>query len=122
MLDETNTQVGYVLGRLFSLLYDTQIDHGKKELNRTILDTYYGSASTTPAVVFPRLLNLYRHHINKLSSKGLKVIREKQVQNVMGKLEKFPSCLSMEQQGLFALGFYHQTQELFVKKNDDKNI
>ncbi len=122
MLDEENTQVGYVLGRLFSLLYDTQTDHGKNKLNRTILDAYYGSASTTPAVVFPRLLNLYRHHINKLSSEGLKVIREKQVQNVMEKLEKFPSRLSMEQQGLFALGFYHQTQELFVKKSDDVNL
>lgn len=121
MLDETNTQVGYVLGRLFALLQKTQTD-GADNLNRTILDTYYGSASTTPAVVFPRLLNLYRHHINKLSSEGLKVIREKQVQNVMEKLEKFPSRLSMEQQGLFALGFYHQTQELFAKKTDDKNL
>lgn len=119
MLDENNTQPGYVLGRLFALLHKTQ-DADRRNLNRSICDAYYASASTSPACVFPRLLRLYRHHVIKLDV-GLRIIREKEIQAVMSLLSGFPAHLNFEQQGLFALGFYHQTQAFFTPKNNPDN-
>lgn len=114
MLDDDNTQPGYVLGRLFAVLQKTQTD-GSPNLNRTIMDSFYSSASTTPGVIFPRLLKLFRHHVAKLPL-GNKIHKEKQVQHIMGKLTAFPKSMSMEQQGLFALGFYHQTQDFYTNQ------
>ncbi|MGN0865340.1 MAG: type I-C CRISPR-associated protein Cas8c/Csd1 [Akkermansia sp.] len=119
MLDENNTQVGYVLGRLFALLQKTQ-DDALPNLNRTIRDAYYASASSSPAYVFPRLFKLYNHHVAKLEG-GRRVNREKEMQAVTALLGEFPAHLNTEQQGLFALGFYHQTQALFTKKTNPDN-
>ena len=119
MLDETNTQVGYVLGRLFALLQKTQ-DEALPDLNRTIRDAYYASASTSPAYVFPRLFKLYNHHVAKLEG-GRRINREKDMQAITALLGEFPAHLNLEQQGLFALGFYHQTQAFFTKKNNPDN-
>ena len=116
MLDETNTQPGYVLGRLLAVLDKTQCDAINPQ--RTIKDAYYGSASASPRSVFPRLMRMYRHHVNAL--KEFKVVREKQVQQIMSLLDgNIPAHLNPEQQGLFALGFYHQMQALFPTKNND---
>ncbi len=115
MLDTHNTQPGYVLGRLFAILQKTQTDALGK-INRTIQDSYYASASATPQSVFPRIMRLYRHHLAKLPNEGAKVNREKLLQEVMGQLTTFPAHLNPEQQGLFALGFYHQTQDFFTPK------
>lgn len=119
MLDETNTQPGYVLGRLFALLQKTQ-DDALPGLNRTIRDAYYASASTSPAYVFPRLFKLYNHHVDKLEG-GRRINREKDMQAITALLGDFPAHLNLEQQGLFALGFYHQTQAFFTKKNNPDN-
>ena len=120
MLDETNTQPGYVLGRLLAVLDKTQRD-ALPNLNRTIKDAYYGSASASPRSVFPRLMRLHVHHVNALENEGGKVARRKQVQDIMGLLDSsIPAHLNIEQQGLFALGFYHQMQALFQPhKNND---
>lgn len=115
MLDTHNTQPGYVLGRLFAILQKTQTDALGK-INRTIQDSYYASASATPQSVFPRIMRLYRHHLAKLPNEGAKVNREKLLQEVMGLLTTFPAHLNPEQQGLFALGFYHQTHDFFTPK------
>lgn len=114
MLDTSNTQPGYVLGRLFAVLQKTQDNAYKGGLNRTIQDSYYGSASASPQSVFPRILRLNRHHLAKIESPGLRVVREKAIQEIMGLLDSFPARLSLEQQGLFALGFYHQTQSFYT--------
>ncbi len=119
MLDENNTQVGYVLGRLFALLHKTQ-DDVSTDLNRTIRDAYYASASTSPAYVFPRLFRLYHHHVAKLEGRR-RINREKDMQAITALLGDLPAHLNLEQQGLFALGFYHQTQAFFTKKNNPDN-
>ena len=120
MLDTNNCQPGYVLGRLFAVLQKTQTD-ALGNINRTIQDTYYSSASSTPRCVFPRLMRLYRHHLAKLSHDGAKLKREKLVQEVMAPLSEFPAHLTPEQQGLFALGFYHQTQDFYLPKKQPTN-
>lgn len=117
MLDTNNTQPGYVLGRLFAALVKTQEDALGK-LNRTIKDAFYASASSTPQYVFPRILKLYLHHLAKLEG-GHRVNREKLVQEIMSLLAKIPARLNMEQQALFALGYYHQTQDFYKPKTNE---
>lgn len=114
MLDTTNTDPGYLLGRLFAVLTKTQ-EEALPGINKTIRDSYYASASATPGSVFPRLMRLYTHHIAKLKE-GHKVIRERQMQEIIDLLgTTFPSRLNLQEQGAFALGFYQQTQSFYTK-------
>ncbi len=119
MLDTNNTQPGYLLGRLFAILVKTQEDALGRNLNRTLRDGYYASASATPLVVFPRLIRLFQHHISKLDA-GLKTVRDKQMQAVMWALgNNFPVHLSLAAQGSFALGYYHQMQSFYTVNTSD---
>lgn len=121
MLDTERSESSYHLGRLFACLERAQED-ALPGLNATIKDRYFGSASTTPGTVFPRLIRLSQHHIGKLEG-GRKVVAEKRLQEIVGRLSGFPSHLNLEAQGLFAIGYYHQRQDFFTKKEpkaDDK--
>lgn len=116
MLDPNNTSEPYLLGRLFACLEKTQEDALGK-INKTIRDTYFGSACSTPASVFPRILRTYNHHLNKLEM-GHKVHRDKLVQEIYShlKAQNLPSHLSLPEQGLFSVGYYHQRNAFFTKK------
>lgn len=113
---------GYLLGRLFASLERTQ-EYANPGINATIRDRYYGSASATPAGVFPILIRLNQHHLSKLAGQkaGLAVIMQKLNGAIMDELgERFPKRLTLEQQGMFALGYYHQRNALFAgKKQND---
>lgn len=117
-LDVERTDPPYRLGRLFAVLEKTQKD-ALGDLSASIRDRYYSSASATPGSVFPRLLRTYQHHLAKLEG-GYKVNREKLVQEIMDPLTGFPAQFSLSDQGLFAIGYYHQTRNFYTKKNDDK--
>lgn len=119
-LDVSRPEPAYRIGRLLAVLDKLQAD-ALGNVNATIVDRYYASASSTPASVIPTLLRRAQHHVAKLrrESPGLGVVREKLLQEVMGGLASFPSTLTLEQQGLFALGFYHQRQDFYVKKEGD---
>lgn len=114
MLDETRPEAAYQLGRLFAVLEKAQED-ALSGINATVKDRYFGAASSTPATVFPRLIRGSQHHIHKLEG-GAKVNAEKRIQAVMERIENFPSHLNLLDQGLFAIGYYHQRQALFTKK------
>ena len=113
-LNPERPETAYQLGRLFASLEKSQED-AMPGLNATIKDRYFGSASATPGVIFPRLCRIHQHHIEKIEG-GLKVIREKLIQEIMGRIDTFPSNLSINDQGLFAIGYYHQRQYFFTKK------
>lgn len=113
-LDPSRQEPAYRLGRLFAVLEKTQQD-ALENINATIRDRFYASASATPATVFPRLLRTYQHHLAKLEG-GRKVNRERLVQEILGPLAEIPRHLSLADQGLFALGYYHQINSLFTKK------
>lgn len=110
--------VSYQLGRLFAVLEKSQED-ALGDVNASIRDRYFGTASATPAVVFPRLIRLTQHHLNKLD-RGHQISREKLMQEVCSHIETFPRHLNIEEQGLFQIGYYHQRQSLFTK--NEKNI
>lgn len=113
-LDTTRTEPAYLLGRLFAALEKTQED-ALPGINATIRDRFYGSASATPGAVFPRLLRGYQNNLSKLDG-GQKVNRDRLVQAIHGALTGFPSHLCLEDQGIFAIGYYHQRQDFFTKK------
>jgi CRISPR-associated protein Csd1 len=117
-LDKTNVDIGYRLGRLFAVLEKIQ-EEALGNLNAGICDRFYGAASTTPLTVFPRLLRLKTHHMDKLD-KGLSILREKTIGEIMEGIDGFPPHLPMEGQGRFAIGYYHQRRDFFVKSTDRK--
>jgi CRISPR-associated protein Csd1 len=116
-LDTERKDPAYRLGRLFAALEKTQIDALGGNLNATIRDRFYSSASATPGSVFPRLLRTYQHHLSALEG-GRKVHREKLIQEILGPMTDFPAHLDLPGQGLFALGYYHQTKAFYQKKEN----
>lgn len=114
-LDTMNPSPACRLGRLFAAMEKTQGD-ALGTLNASIRDRFYSSASATPGTVIPRLLRTYQHHLAKLPG-GRKVNREKLVQEILDPLDGFPTHLDLAGQGLFALGYYHQTRDFYTKKD-----
>lgn len=114
-LKSDSTSIPYQLGRLFAILERIQ-STANPGINATIKDKYFNSASATPAVVFPQLVNLAQKHLRKIGG-GLKVTLSRQLEEVMSHLpEEYPARLSLPQQGAFQIGYYHQTQDRFVSK------
>ena len=114
-LDKNEKRPGYVLGRLFAVLEKLQKD-AQPGINATIRDRYYSSASTTPKTVFGTLMRLSGHHLKKLDKPAFKISAEKHISEVMELITDFPTQLNLENQGLFAIGYYHQKQDLYTKK------
>ncbi|MTI95231.1 MAG: type I-C CRISPR-associated protein Cas8c/Csd1 [Firmicutes bacterium] len=110
-LNEQSTNTEYLLGRLFAILEKAQQD-ANPGINATIKDRYFASACATPGAVFPILLRLAQHHISK-SDYGYAI--DKRLEPIINGLTKFPSHLSLEQQGTFILGYYHQRVALYQK-------
>ena len=110
-LDLECTTPAYLLGRLFSVLERIQ-QNALGDINRTIKDSYFGAAATTPAGVFPRLLILAEHHLNKIArdKPGQRIARERELGEIVNRLPAvpFPRLFSLPDQGLFAIGYYHQ--------------
>ena len=118
-LNEECNDAAYVLGRLFSVLESIQTD-ANPEIKSTIRDRYFNSACATPASVFPVLIKLKNSHIKKLEreKEGVKIHYEKLLTQIMSKLEIYPKRLSLEEQGKFILGYYHQTQKKYEKRGE----
>jgi len=120
-LDPARPEPAYRLGRLFAALEKTQED-ALPGINATIRDRFYSAASATPGAVFPRLLRTYQHHLTKAAGErgiGLKVNRERLVQEICSGLADMPAHLGLEGQSLFALGYYHQRQAFFTKADGE---
>ena len=115
-LDTSNKTPAYLLGRLFSLLEKVQTDAAGGKLNSTIKDRFFGAASATPAIVFPQLLRLSQHHVSKAEYGNYS---DRKIQEVMNDISGFPKHLSLEEQGLFVLGYYHQKQANYEKKSEE---
>jgi len=120
-LHEESTNTAYRLGRLFAVLEKAQED--VIEANATIKDRFYGSASATPSIVFPQLLRLSQHHLAKDDRRDRRIFKEKLMQTILDGIDGakgIPRHLSLEDQGMFALGYYHQRKAFFTKKEANK--
>ena len=120
-LDLNNHEPGYLLGRLFAELENTQRAALGKAINAPIGDRYYGAASATPASVFPLLLRGARHHLSRLrkDKPGLAHTLDQIMGDIVSELgTRFPRHLSLEAQGQFVIGYYQQRNTRFSKPGD----
>ena len=116
-LDPDRKDVAYLLGRLFAVLEKAQLDALGK-INTTIKDRFFGSASATPVTVFPRLLHLAQHHIEK-SEYGH--VSDRRIAEIMEHLGSFPKHMGLEDRGLFYIAYYQQKNAFYKKKKAENN-
>ena len=120
-LNEASTNPAYTLGRLFSV-YEAAQQAANPGVNATIKDKYFNAAAAMPASIFPVLNNLYQKHLRKLEPQQ-RVYYDKQVSLLKGILgENYPARMTLAQQGSFDLGYYHQTQRRYTKKEEENNV
>lgn len=120
-LNETSTNIPYTLGRLFSV-YEAVQQAANPGINTTIKDKFFNSAAAMPASIFPVLNSLYQKHLRKLEN-GQRIYFDKQVSALKNVLhEDYPARMTLAQQGSFDLGYYHQTQKRYLKKEENKNV
>ena len=119
MLDKSNTNQGYLCGRLFAILENLQYAANKQN---SIRSGYMNAASSTPSVVYPTLLKLSNSHYSKLAKekKGLAKIFDNQKMEILSLIQDFPDSLSLSDQGRFFLGYYHQKNDKDYSKTEDK--
>ena len=128
-LDTANPSIGYRLGRLFAVLEKIQKE-ANPGINATIRDRYYAAASSSPVTVFGRLMTLTTHHLSKIKKNKAYLERyyDRLIQEIMGGstdsvlggntgILDFPAHLTLDEQGRFAIGYYHQRQDFFTKKD-----
>lgn len=128
MLDHDNKNPAYRLGRLFAVLERLQEESagGVGKLNTTIRDRYYGAFSSSPATVFPLLIKLKNHHVSKLGERACRILYrafeghrpDDYIGEIVQHITEVPAHLPLQDQGRFALGYYHQRQAFFTKHDD----
>ena len=116
-LNESERSTGYLLGRLMALLEKAQKD-AIPGVNASIVDKYLNSALATPQMVFPMLLTLSKKHIAKVDNYYM----DRRIGELMSCFPStgFPETLNAEEQGKFMIGYYHQNQALYTKRNNSK--
>ena len=117
-LNEQSAYLPYVLGRLFAVLEAVQ-QSANPGINTTIKDRYFNSASATPASVFPLLLNLAQKHLAKLDV-GLATYYDKKITELNSRITcTLPARMSLPEQSAFQIGYYHETQKRYAKKEEN---
>ena len=122
-LNTENKDPAYLCGRLLAILEKIQLS-AQPGLNRTIVDSYFSTATTKPDAVFPKLIKLSQFHLIHLRkiNDRLRIWFEKQIGDVLDSLDgQFPGRLSLQDQGKFILGYYQQREVLFAKKDKDED-
>jgi CRISPR-associated protein Csd1 len=121
-LNEESTNAAYVLGRIFAVLEKVQ-QEAIPGLNATIKDRYFTTACASPATVFPVLLRLAQHHIAKAEYGG---VSDRRIESLLDKLDietnPIPSTLTLDQQGVFVLGYYQQRADFYRKKDPQAEV
>ena len=108
-LEAEHPSPAYHCGRLLAVVEDVQ-RAALPGVNTTIVDRYYGAASSTPAVVFGALLRGAQPHLARLERDRPEayVNLQRRIEDVMARIDDWPSTLPLKEQALFSLGYYHQ--------------
>ena len=121
-LNREEANAAYRLGRLFALYESVQWEALDRRVNATIKDRYFGAASATPASIFPLLVRNSTNHLATLRKNekgGLANWFDRQIEDIVAGIDtKFPSSLRLEDQGRFAIGYYHQRE---TRRKTDKD-
>jgi CRISPR-associated protein Csd1 len=122
-MDPTNTNPGYLLGRLMAVIERIQ-QEALGDINASVIDRFFSGASAAPRSVFLRLLKNARNHVRKgkdtPKSAGTVAWLDKQLDQLADPFDPnqggFPARLSLQDQGLFILGYHHQRHWLWMSK------
>ncbi len=108
-LEADHPSPAYHCGRLLAVIEEIQ-RAALPGVNATIVDRFYGAASSTPAVVFGALIRGAQPHLAKLErdKRGAYVNLQRRLEDVMGRIGDWPASLALREQALFSLGYYHQ--------------
>ena len=122
-LDLENNDSGYLLGRLFAAYEYLQTQALGHNINATIRDQYYGTASATPRSVFPLLQRKATHHLSRLrrDKPGLAVNLDRRIGEIFDLADPdtlFVPTLSPQRQAMFAVGYYHQRNDFYRRKEE----
>jgi len=125
-LAKNGKPAAYICGQLFAALESIQREALGKEINAGIRERYFTFAMTTPSSAFGRLFNLSSKHFTKLKGEkpGLAVVLDKELQDLCKdiKIEEFPAAFTLEEQGQFAIGYYHQKQARFSRVELEETV
>ena len=127
--ESKTTDLPYRLGRLFAVLEALQLEAFRDNNNRdskpntTIKDQFFSSACATPVVAFPIIVDRAQKYLRKLKAKnkeGLARYYSDMMDDIIGNFEekRYPAHLSLEDQGIFQIGYYHQRQRMYAKKEE----
>jgi len=108
-LESEHPSAAYHCGRLLAVLESVQ-QAALGQVNATIVDRYYGAASSTPGIVFGSLLRGAQPHFAKLKRDrpGANVNLQRRLEEICAQISDWPATLALKDQALFSLGFYHQ--------------
>jgi len=127
-LDVEEKNIAYRMGRLFAVLESIQKQALGKDINATIRDRYWGAASATPALVFPMLIRNAMNHLAKIrkddtDKKHLASFFDWQIRDIENDMPtSWPRNLNLQDQGRFAIGYYHQRYTRTIKDKTGKDI
>ncbi len=128
-LDPSCVLPAYVCGRLMAEFENLQRAASESEVNSSVLDRYFALASTYPAVAFPKIESLAQKHLRKLRRDRAKAAYaiDARLQELHGLLQPsaagaYPTKLGLPEQGLFALGYYHQKASSIAQARDRKQL
>jgi CRISPR-associated protein Csd1 len=114
-LDREHPNIGYQLGRLFAVYEIAQRSALGRGVKSTIRDKYFGAASATPASIFPVIISNGQNHLSKVrkDKPGWAHVLERELEEVVGRITparpfSLPRSMPLEDQGEFAIGYYHQ--------------
>jgi len=117
-LNEEHPSPAYQCGRLMAVLAGLQ-HAALGDVGAGVVQRFYAAASSTPALVLGRLTRTSQFHLNKLDSPGLAYWYESLLGEIWSRLgDEVPRTLDLEEQSLFALGYYQQLADLRTKKSD----
>lgn len=130
-LNEKHENPAYQCGRLLATLENIQ-RQAIRNINQTVADRFYGSASSAPFSVLPRLIGGARAHLTKLrrDNRGAHGALQQRLGDIVGQIEagqteSFPRMLTLEDQGFFALGYYHQQahdRAQAIKRKEERDV
>ncbi len=118
-LNDLENDPAYLYGRIMAILANIQYA-ALGDVGVGVVQRYYAAASATPGLVLGRLVRLAQTgHLPKIESKGWRISLEKQLAEAWSRLREKPrATLSLQEQTLFAMGYYHQTAQRFTSTKD----
>jgi CRISPR-associated protein Csd1 len=118
-LNRESHDSAYQCGRLFAV-FDRLQYLAQGQVNAGVTERFYASASVTPALVMGRLFRNAQFHLAKAGGGAAENVRKDFEEITCALGQEFKPTLTLEEQGRFALGYYHQKAEYRRRSTERK--